>query len=89
MQQALQACQDKAPAGGFGGGGGQGGQQAFQAYSSCMQDHGVTIAQPSSGGTPPTQNQNDPKFTAANQACSALLPSPGASSATTTPEGAQ
>jgi hypothetical protein len=75
---AQTACRSKLPAGGLFGGG-QGGQ-AFQAYTSCLRDHGVTIAsvapQTTVAGSPrPTFNRNDPKFVAANKVCAALLPS--------------
>lgn len=86
FQEALNACQDKAPAGGFGG---PRGSQELQAYTSCLRDHGVDVPDPSSSTStstgqstpPPTFDRNDPDFAAANEACQALLPS---SASTTT-----
>jgi hypothetical protein len=79
LQEAFNACRDKAPAGGFGGGRSS---QAFQAYASCLRDHGVDVPDPSTSTStlagqstpPPTFDRSDPDFTAANEACQALLP---------------
>ncbi len=84
---------------GFGGGGastGAGGasSSAFNAYRSCMSDHGVTLPargqgqSASSSVAPPVSiDRNSAAFKAANDVCSALLPTPqqGAPTQGTTP----
>ena len=82
MDAARQACKDLQPTGGFGGGGGGGGGTAFQAYASCMKDHGVTVPSRGNGSTdtstpPSTIDRTSAAYTAANDACKALLPTPG------------
>jgi hypothetical protein len=83
MGEAMQACQSLAPSGGFGGAGGGQNQQAFQAYLSCLKDHGVDVPSSTPGAsaagrvTPPSFNQSDPTFQAAQKTCSALLPANG------------
>lgn len=79
LQEAFNACQDKAPAGGLGG---APNSQELQAYTSCLRDHGVDVPDPSSSSststgqsTTPSFDRNDPDFAAANEACQALLPS--------------
>ena len=77
LQEAFNACRDKASPGGFGG---ARNSQVFQAYTSCLRDNGVEVPDPATATstdrpTPPASfDRNDPDFAAANEKCQALLP---------------
>ena len=73
MQAAIQACASDRPSGAAGFGGGRGGgfdSTALAAFTSCMKDHGVTVA---ANGLR-SLNTTDPKTAAAYKTCKVLLP---------------
>jgi len=74
LQAAFAACGVNFPGG---AGPGAAGGTAMQAFTSCMTDHGVTLA--SGAPNPNAINMKDPKTAAAFKTCQALMPtSPGA-----------
>jgi hypothetical protein len=68
QRQAFQACASLAPGGGFAGGMDQ---SAVKAFRSCMNQHGVKVAD---AFRPDAARTADPKFAAAFRTCRALLP---------------
>jgi len=88
---AFKACASLRPAGlGPGGGFSAGvGSTQLAAFRNCMTLHGVTIPKktPGSAPTPNSSVTSNPKYKAASAACSALLPSPAKTPATTTTGG--
>ena len=73
MQAAIQACASDRPSGAAGFGGGRGGgfnSTDMAAFTSCMKDHGVTVA---ANGLR-SLNTTDPKTAAAYKTCKVLLP---------------
>lgn len=88
LQEAMEACADLAPEGGFGGGPGGAGLEALEAYRSCLADNGVEVPESTEGSPPASIDETDPDFAAANEVCAALLPEQGeGASTTTTSEG--
>jgi hypothetical protein len=72
MRAAIQACASDRPSGaaGFGGRGGGFDSTAMAAFTSCMKDHGVTVA---ANGLR-SLNTADPRTAAAYKTCKVLLP---------------
>jgi hypothetical protein len=86
LQKALGACQQYLPAG-AGAGTGAGNNADFQAYFTCLKDNGANVPDLSAGGAPPSIDQNDPTFTKAAAACTALAPAGGPGATATTKAG--
>jgi hypothetical protein len=81
MQDAMAACGDLLPAGGPGGGLPDVDQEALRVYTSCLEDHGVTLPTfGAPGDAPPTTGDEstdpslDPDTAAALEACEPLAP---------------
>jgi hypothetical protein len=89
-KSAVDACQSLLPVNGLTAGFGNGGAAnparaaARQAYDSCLADNGVVVPTTVAGGPPPSIDQNDPAFAAANAKCAVLLPARGTNGSTTT-----
>ncbi len=74
---AQQACASMRPQMGQGGPGGPGAidQTALAAFTSCLSDHGVTLASGPDGFR--TLDRTDPDVQAALDTCAPLMPAPG------------
>lgn len=81
MQDAMAACGDLLPAGGPSGDLPEVDQEALRVYTSCLEDHGVTLPTfGAPGDGPPTTGDDstaptlDPDTVAAQEACAPLAP---------------